>query len=78
MSYLVGYGLGPYFMKVTVMQALENLSLPFTLMLSFEMDGPNVNKSILSKMNQLKKEKGYPELVQCPQTCLIHVCHNGF
>ena len=42
------------------------------------MDGPNVNKSILAKMNQLKKEKGYPELVQSPQSCLIHVCHNSF
>ena len=47
-----------------IMQALENLSLPFKLMLSLGMDGPNVNKSILAKMNQLKKEKGYPELVQ--------------
>ena len=49
-----------------IMQALENLSLPFKLMLSLGMDGPNVNKSILAKMNQLKKEKGYPELVQSP------------
>ena len=65
-----------------IMQALENLSLPFKLMLSFGMDGPNVNKSILAKMNQLKnqlkKEKGYPELVQSPRSCLIHVCHNSF
>ena len=140
MSYLVGYGLGPYFTKLTVsnpvagnsfftlhfdetvtaqkkkqmdllvqfwsdihnevkvkyltsimfghakavdvvteiMQVLENLSLPFKLMLSLGMDGPNVNKSILAKLNELKKEKGYPELVQCPQSCLIHVCHNSF
>ena len=61
-----------------IMQALENLSLPFKLMLLLEMDGPNVNKSILAKMNQLKKEKGYPELVQSPWSCLIHVCHNSF
>ena len=61
-----------------IMQALENLSLPFKLMLSLGMDGPNVNKSILAKMNQLKKEKGYPELVQSPRSCLIHVCHNSF
>ena len=59
-----------------IMQVLENLSLPFKLMLSLGMDGPNVNKSILAKLNELKKEKGYPELVQCPQSCLIHVCHN--
>ena len=61
-----------------IMQALENLSLPFKLMLSLGMDEPNVNKSILAKMNQLKKEKGYPELVQSPRSCLIHVCHNSF
>ena len=61
-----------------IMQALENLSLPFKLMLSLGMDGPNVNKSILAKMNKLKKEKGYPELVQSPRRCLIHVCHNSF
>ena len=51
-----------------IMQVLENLSLPFKLMLSFGMDGPNVNKSILAKLNELKKEKGYPELVQIPIT----------
>ena len=61
-----------------IMQVLENLSLPFKLMLSLGMDGPNVNKSILAKLNELKKEKGYPELVQCSQSCLIHVCHNSF
>ena len=61
-----------------IMKVLENLSIPFKLMLSLGMDGPNVNKSILMKINQLKKEKGYPELVQCPCSCLIHVCHNSF
>ena len=32
--------------------------------------------SLQYQLNQLKKEKGYPELVQSPQSCLIHVCHN--
>ena len=39
--------------------ALEKLSITPTLMLSLGKDGPNVNKSIRDKLNQLKKEKGY-------------------
>ena len=47
-------------------------------MLSLGMDGPNVKKSILNKINEIKKEKGYQQLVKCPPSCLIHVCHNSF
>ena len=47
-------------------------------MLSLGMDGPNVNKSILNKINEIKKEKGYQQLVKCPQSCLIHVFDNSF
>ena len=46
-------------------------------MLSLDMDGPNINKSILSKFNSIKVEKGL-ELISCPTSCLIHVCHNSF
>ena len=47
-------------------------------MLSLGMDGPNVNKSILSKFNSIKDVKGFKELISCPTSCLIHVCHNSF
>ena len=40
-----------------MLQTLEELALPLQLMLSLGMDGPNVNKSILSKFNSIKVEK---------------------
>ena len=140
MSYLVGYGLGPYFTRQTVNElvrgtsfftlhfdetvtaqtkkqmdllirywsetdhevkvkylaslmfgsatainvvkemtyALDKLGVPIKLMVSLGMDGPNVNKSIRDKLNDIKKEKGFPKLVMCPPSCLIHVCYNSF
>ena len=47
-------------------------------MLSLGMDAPNVNICILSKLNTVKKDKGWKQLVSCPTSCLIHVCHNSF
>ena len=35
------------------------LAIPLRLMLSLAVDGPNVNKSILNKLMQVKKEEGY-------------------
>ena len=32
-------------------------AIPFKLMLSLGMDGPNMNKSILNKLNQIKRKK---------------------
>ena len=61
-----------------MLQTFEQLTLPLSLMLSLGMDGPNVNKSILSKLNTVKKDKGWKQLVSCPTSCLIHVCHNSF
>ena len=52
--------------------------IPLKIMLSLGMDGPNVNKSIMDKINETKKEKGYQQLVKCPLSCLIHVCHKSF
>ena len=140
MSYIVGYGLGPYFTQETVkelvngnsyftlqfdetvsaqvkkqmdllvrywsetsnevkvkyltslmfgsatativvkemMYAFKKLGVPIHLMVSLGMDGPNVNKSIRDKLNNIKQEKGLPKLVMCPPNCLIHVCHNSF
>ena len=41
-----------------IMQVLENLSLPFKLMLSLGIDGPNVNKSILDEfLTKFQKEE---------------------
>ena len=61
-----------------ILTALEELDIPLKLMLSLGMDGPNVNKSILNKLNKIKKGKGFPEIVSLPTSCLIHVCHNSF
>ena len=61
-----------------MLQTLEELALLLQLMLSLGMDGPNVNESILSKFNSIKVEKGFKELINCPTSCLLHVCHNSF
>ena len=61
-----------------VIKALEKLTIPVKLMLSLGMDSPNVNKSILNKLNKIKKEKGYQQLVKCSPGCLIHVWCNSF
>ena len=60
-----------------MLKTLEKLVLPLKLVLSLGMDGPNVNKSILGKLDE-KKEKGFKPLGRCPVSCLIHVCHNSF
>ena len=60
-----------------MLKVLEKLALPLKLILSLGMDGPKVNKSILGKLDEKKKEKGYKPLVRCPVSCLIHVCHNS-
>ena len=61
-----------------ILKSLEKLAIPLKLMFSLGMDGPNVNKSILNKINEIKKEKGHQQLVKCPLSCLIPVCHNSF
>ena len=61
-----------------MLQTFEQITLPVSLMLSMGMDGPNVNKSILSKLNTVKKDKGWKQLVSCSPCCLMHVCHNSF
>ena len=37
-----------------------------------------MNKLILGKLDEKKKEKGFKPLARCPVSCLIHVCHNSF
>ena len=61
-----------------MLTALEELGIPLKLMLSLAVDDPNVNKSILNKLNKIKKEKRFLELANHPTSCLIHVCHNSF
>ena len=61
-----------------MLQTLEELASPLRLMLSLGMDGPNVNKSVLNKLNKIKTQKGFKELISCPTSCLIHVCHSSF
>ena len=58
-------------------KALAKVAIPLKLMHSHVMNEPSVNKSILSKLNHTRKEKGYKQLVKCPPSCLIHVCHNS-
>ena len=55
-----------------MLKTLEKLALPLKLVLSLGMDGPNVNKSILGKLDE-KKEKGFKRLARCPVSC-----HNSF
>ena len=50
-----------------VMDALQKWAVPLKLLMSLEMDGPNVNKAVCSKVNQLKEELDEPTLVMCPQ-----------
>ena len=38
-----------------IFKSLEKLAIPLKLMLYLGMDGPNVNKSILNKINETKK-----------------------
>ena len=64
-------------MVTEILLALEKLSITLKLMPSLTMDGPDVSKCILIKLNQVKKKKGYQQLVKCPPICLIHVCHNS-
>ena len=55
-----------------MLKTLEKLALPLKLVLSLGMDGPNVNKSILGKLDE-KKEKSFKPLARCPVSC-----HNSF
>ena len=57
---------------------LDKLAIPLRLILSLGIDGPIVNKSIMHKINQVKKEKGYQPLVKYPLSWSIHICHNSF
>ena len=40
-----------------IFKALEKSAIPLKLILSLGMDGPNVNKSIMKKINQIKKQR---------------------
>ena len=61
-----------------ILKALEKLAIPLKWMVSLGMDGQNLSKSILNKLNQIKKEKGYQQLVKSPPSCLIHDHHDSF
>ena len=56
---------------------LDKLAIPVRMRFSLGMDGPNVNKSIMHKINQVRKEKVYQPLVKCPPSCPIHICHSS-
>ena len=49
------------------------LAIPLRLMLSLGMDEPNVNKYIMHKINEVKKEKGNQPLVKYLSSCPIHM-----
>ena len=61
-----------------MLDVLEKLAMPIKLVISLGMDGPNVSKSIMEKLKQVKREKVFQLLVKCPSGCLIHVCHSSF
>ncbi|KAE8741989.1 hypothetical protein FOCC_FOCC012469 [Frankliniella occidentalis] len=62
-----------------LMKALKNAKLPLCKLIMLGCDGPNVNKSVISKMNAaIKKE--YPDSKGMLDigTCNLHVVHNSF
>ena len=40
-----------------ILKSLEKLAIPPKLMISLGMDAPNVNKSILNRINEIKRRK---------------------
>ena len=76
---ICNYNVNNYFKIVLRMHIVTIVicsASPLKLVLSFGMDGPNVNKSILGKLDE-KKEKCFKPTCQM-LSCLIHVCHNSF
>ena len=61
-----------------MMIALEKLAVPIKVMVSLGMDEPNVNISIMEKLNKIERKKGFQQLVKCLPSCLIHGSHNSF
>ena len=53
-----------------IFKALQKLVSPLKLMLSLGMDGPNVNKSTLNKLNQFKKGERPSPVSQIPAKLL--------
>ena len=71
-SYMLGHARTDDVVK-EMLGVLDKLAIPLRLMLSLGMDGSSVNKSIIHKINQVKKEKGYQLLVKCLPSCPIHM-----
>ena len=57
-----------------MMIALEKLVVQIKLMVSLGMDGPNVNISIMEKLNKIKREKGFSNWLNVLPSGLIHIC----
>jgi hypothetical protein len=60
-----------------IVEVLEDHSLTLKHLLSLGRDGPNVNKAVLRKLNDNRKEKGIIPLIDLGP-CLLHVVHNAF
>ncbi|MEW8547687.1 MAG: hypothetical protein AB2693_29620 [Candidatus Thiodiazotropha sp.] len=60
-----------------LIDCMSNLKLPLSKLLCLSSDGPNVNKSIKSKIDNAVKEAGAPGLVDVG-FCYIHTVHNAF
>ena len=56
-----------------MLKTLEKLALPLKLVLSLGMDGPNVNKSILGKLDEKKKERFSSHLSDA-QSVVLFMC----
>ena len=76
-SVMLGHIRAEDFVK-EMLGVLDRLAIPLRMMLSLGIDGPNVNKYIMHKINQVKKENDFQPLVKCPCSCPIHICHNSF
>ena len=61
-----------------MLDVLNKLAVHFKLMISLQMDSLNVKRSIVEKLHQVKREKGFQPLVKYSPRCLFHVCYSSF
>ena len=62
-----------------IVNMMENkeYDIPWSKFCNMSSDGPNINKSIYTKLNVKLKEKGFMELLPF-YPCTLHIVHNGF
>jgi hypothetical protein len=64
-------------LKSSVINALSKDNVPLTKLLHVGCDGPNVNKSFMSQLNDSIVELGGKRMIDTGR-CTLHIIHNGF